>query len=95
MEAKNVKIGGITIGKGNSLVLIAGPCVIESVESAFEHARKIKEIADKLGVPFIFKSSYRNNNKFTLQYFFCKVHHILTWLNRLLFHARHKIERHK
>ncbi|MGB3057839.1 MAG: 3-deoxy-8-phosphooctulonate synthase, partial [Candidatus Omnitrophota bacterium] len=45
------------------LALIAGPCVIESEESALEHARRLKEITGKLGIPFIYKSSYDKANR--------------------------------
>ena len=45
------------------MVLIAGPCVIESENSALRHAEEIKKIADKLKVPFIFKSSYNKANR--------------------------------
>ena len=63
----NVKIKGITIGKGSPVALIAGPCVIESAESTMEHARKIKKIADSAGVPLIFKSSYDKANRSSLK----------------------------
>lgn len=63
MDKKAVKIGSITIGKGSPIVLIAGPCVIESREGAIEHAKRIKEIAQKVSVPFIFKASYDKANR--------------------------------
>jgi 2-dehydro-3-deoxyphosphooctonate aldolase (KDO 8-P synthase) len=43
--------------------LIAGPCVIEGEEITFRIANEIKEITDKLSIPFIFKSSYRKANR--------------------------------
>ncbi len=63
MEAKQIKIDQIRIGAGAPLVLIAGPCVIEDEESALAHARMIKAIAEKVGIPFIFKSSYDKANR--------------------------------
>jgi 2-dehydro-3-deoxyphosphooctonate aldolase (KDO 8-P synthase) len=63
MKVKSVKIGDVEIGKARPLVLIAGPCVIESGESSFQHARRIKEIAEKKNMPFIFKSSYDKANR--------------------------------
>lgn len=63
MKSKHVKVGDITIGAGRPLVLIAGPCVIESAESAKKHARRIKDIAADMGFPFIFKSSYDKANR--------------------------------
>ncbi|KYP13938.1 3-deoxy-8-phosphooctulonate synthase [Flavihumibacter sp. CACIAM 22H1] len=43
--------------------LIAGPCVIESEELLTEVAEKVKQICTKLGIPYIFKSSYRKANR--------------------------------
>lgn len=58
-----VTLGNIKIGGGNPMVLIAGPCAIEDEKSAMRHARRLKEIAAKAGVPFIFKSSYDKANR--------------------------------
>ncbi len=63
MKIIEIKIGNVTIGGGNPLVLIAGPCVIESAASAFRHAAALKKIASSAGVPFIFKSSYDKANR--------------------------------
>lgn len=60
---KEITIGKIKIGGNNPLVLIAGPCVIESEESAFKAAKALKEIAESLGMPFIYKSSYDKANR--------------------------------
>ena len=69
MDKRIVKIGNIKIGKGNPITLIAGPCVIESEESALSHARRIKEIAAKVDMPFIFKASYDKANRSSLSSF--------------------------
>jgi 2-dehydro-3-deoxyphosphooctonate aldolase (KDO 8-P synthase) len=61
--AKEVTIDNIRIGAGNPLVLIAGPCVIESEASALRHAKTLKAIARKAGVPFIYKASYDKANR--------------------------------
>lgn len=45
------------------LMLIAGPCVIESRENVFEIAEKIKEVADKLGIDYYFKASFDKANR--------------------------------
>ena len=45
------------------LMLIAGPCVIESRENVFEIAEKIKEIAEKLGIDYYFKASFDKANR--------------------------------
>ncbi|KPK40931.1 MAG: 2-dehydro-3-deoxyphosphooctonate aldolase [Omnitrophica WOR_2 bacterium SM23_29] len=64
--AKVVSIGKIKIGGENPLVLIAGPCVIEGESSALRHAEKIKIIADRLEIPYIYKSSYDKANRTSL-----------------------------
>ena len=58
-----VEIGPLTIGGGRPLVLIAGPCVIESEDHALGLARALKEIASAAGVPFVFKASYDKANR--------------------------------
>jgi 2-dehydro-3-deoxyphosphooctonate aldolase (KDO 8-P synthase) len=49
--------------------VIAGPCVIESKESALGHATALKEKADRVGVPYIFKSSYDKANRSSVRSF--------------------------
>jgi 2-dehydro-3-deoxyphosphooctonate aldolase (KDO 8-P synthase) len=63
MSTKSVKVGNIEIGAGRPVAVIAGPCVIESRESALKHATLLKEAADRVGVPYIFKSSYDKANR--------------------------------
>jgi len=63
MSTKRVRVGNIEIGAGRPLAVIAGPCVIESRESALKHAALLKEAADRVGVPYIFKSSYDKANR--------------------------------
>ncbi|MEC8274066.1 MAG: 3-deoxy-8-phosphooctulonate synthase [Bacteroidota bacterium] len=53
----------------DSFFLIAGPCAIESEEMAFDIARHIKAICEKLEVPFVFKGSYRKANRSRLDSF--------------------------
>ncbi len=53
----------------NSFFLIAGPCVVESRDLCFEVAGKVKEISDKLSIPFIFKASYKKANRSRLDSF--------------------------
>jgi len=67
--AKTVSIGNIKMGGGNPLVLVAGPCVIESKASAIRHARAIKAVADRLDVPCVFKSSYDKANRTSVRSF--------------------------
>jgi 2-dehydro-3-deoxyphosphooctonate aldolase (KDO 8-P synthase) len=58
-----VRIGKIRIGKGNPLVLIAGPCVLEGEANALEIAKQLKELCGSLKIPFIFKASYEKDNR--------------------------------
>ena len=60
---KLVEIGDFKVGGGRPLAVIAGPCVIESQESALRHAALLKQAADRAGVPYIFKSSYDKANR--------------------------------
>ncbi len=60
---KTIKIGSIKIGPNEPLALIAGPCVIESEEIVLQTAEKVKQIADRLGMPYILKSSYTKDNR--------------------------------
>lgn len=64
-----LKLKNIKIGNGEPLVLIAGPCVVENRNMAFETAREIKKTADGLSIPFIFKSSYKKANRTSLNSF--------------------------
>jgi len=61
-----IKVNNIKIGKDNPLVLIAGPCVIESEANCLETAKRIKDITQALGIPFIFKSSFDKANRLSL-----------------------------
>ena len=58
-----VAIGEIAIGGGRPLVLIAGPCVIESEAHASELAGRLTAMTRQLGVPFIFKASFDKANR--------------------------------
>lgn len=49
--------------EGEMFFLMAGPCVIESEEMAFHVAKKMVEITSRLGIPYIFKGSYRKANR--------------------------------
>jgi 2-dehydro-3-deoxyphosphooctonate aldolase (KDO 8-P synthase) len=58
-----VRLCGFDAGLDRPLFLIAGPCVVESRELQVETAGRLKEITGRLGVPFIFKSSYDKANR--------------------------------
>ncbi len=67
--AKIVEVKNIKIGAGNPIVVIAGPCVVENYEITYETAKRAKEITSELGMPFIFKSSYKKANRTSLEGF--------------------------
>jgi 2-dehydro-3-deoxyphosphooctonate aldolase (KDO 8-P synthase) len=61
-----VKVKDITFGDNSPLVLIAGPCVIESEKIVFQTAEKVKKLTEKYKIPYIFKSSYSKANRLSL-----------------------------
>jgi len=66
---QTIKAQKINIGDKFPMVLIAGPCVIESEGHCLETAKKIKDITTKLGVPFIFKASFDKANRMSIESF--------------------------
>ncbi|MEK8090616.1 3-deoxy-8-phosphooctulonate synthase [Thermithiobacillus plumbiphilus] len=60
---------GFPVGIEHPFFLIAGPCVIESEGLALETAGQLKEIADRLGIPFIYKSSFDKANRSSVKSF--------------------------
>ncbi len=67
MAPRIVTVGGFEIGAGKPLALIAGPCVIEGRDSALRHASFLKKVADRVGIPFIYKSSYDKANRTSVE----------------------------
>lgn len=63
-QTKIIRINSdVTIGGNRPFTLLAGPCAIESEQMAFDVAGKLKEICDKLSIPFVFKSSFDKANR--------------------------------
>jgi len=58
-----VKLINFTVGPDKPLFLIAGPCVVESEGLVLDVAGKLKELTARLGIPFIFKSSFDKANR--------------------------------
>ncbi len=58
-----MKLCGFDVGLDNPFFLIAGPCVIESHQLAIDTAGTLTEITKRLGIPFIYKSSYDKANR--------------------------------
>jgi 2-dehydro-3-deoxyphosphooctonate aldolase (KDO 8-P synthase) len=67
--AHAVEIGSITVGSGRPPLVIAGPCVIESEQLAVDTAGVVAEIAQSLGVPYVFKSSFDKANRTSITSF--------------------------
>lgn len=63
----HINYDNIMLGEGRPLVLIGGPCVIETEESCCRIAEKIKDISCKLKIPFIFKASYDKANRTSIK----------------------------
>ena len=64
---KPLHFAGLTIGGASPLLLIAGPCVIESEAHALGLARVLRDIAVRTGIQFIFKASYDKANRTSAQ----------------------------
>ncbi len=67
--ARSVRVGSVTIGGGAPLVVIAGPCVIESRDSALRHAERLARLAADAGVGLVYKSSFDKANRTSLESF--------------------------
>jgi len=64
-----MKLCGFEVGLDQPLFLIAGPCVIESMELARETAGQLKEISERLNIPLIYKSSFDKANRTSTESF--------------------------
>jgi 2-dehydro-3-deoxyphosphooctonate aldolase (KDO 8-P synthase) len=62
-------IAGHGVGDGRELLLIAGPCVMESDGHALAHARRVKALAAKHGLPVVFKASFDKANRSSVKSF--------------------------
>ena len=69
MPTRRVRAGTVEIGGGAPLVLIAGPCVIESREAALRHAERLADLAARAGLPLVYKSSFDKANRTALASF--------------------------
>ena len=58
-----MKLCGFEVGLDQPFFLIAGPCVIESQQMAFDTAGQLKELTTELGIPLIYKSSFDKANR--------------------------------
>jgi len=58
-----IQFAGLTVGGGLPLLVIAGPCVIESEAHAIDTALAVRDITRRAGVPYVFKASYDKANR--------------------------------
>src|SRR5690349_17555519 len=63
MEQKTINAGNLKISNKQPFTLIAGPCQMENEDHAFMMCGKLKEITSKLGIPFIYKTSFDKANR--------------------------------
>jgi 2-dehydro-3-deoxyphosphooctonate aldolase (KDO 8-P synthase) len=68
-ESVSAQLGSITVGPGQPLVLIAGPCVIESAEHALKMAESVAAIAKRVEMPYVFKASFDKANRSSVHSF--------------------------
>jgi 2-dehydro-3-deoxyphosphooctonate aldolase (KDO 8-P synthase) len=69
METVRALVGGHEVGDGRPLLLIAGPCVIESEAQALSHALRVRALAARHGVPVVFKASFDKANRTSVRSF--------------------------
>ena len=67
MTNKEVNCNGIKISNTNKIVLISGPCQLETEQHAMDMAGKIKEISTKFKIGFIYKTSFDKANRTSLK----------------------------
>ena len=64
---KTITVGNLKIANNLPLVIIAGPCQMESRQHALEMATALKEMTDKLGIGLIYKTSYDKANRTSIK----------------------------
>ena len=67
MKNLTIKCGSIEISNSNNFCLIAGPCQLETEQHAMDMAGKIKDIASKFKIGFIYKTSFDKANRTSLK----------------------------
>ena len=67
---QEVRIGdNIVVGRGRPLLVIAGPCVIESEHLCLEVARSVRDVCSQVGLPCVFKASFDKANRTSISSF--------------------------
>jgi len=63
----SVTVKDFVLGAGNPLFLIGGPCVLEDEQRTLDIGRRIRDVCRRLGIPYVFKSSYDKANRTNLR----------------------------
>jgi len=63
----HVKVGNLTVANDLPFTLLAGPCALESREHAMDMSGALKEITDKLGIGFVYKTSFDKANRTSIK----------------------------
>ncbi|GMU84442.1 MAG: 2-dehydro-3-deoxyphosphooctonate aldolase [Planctomycetota bacterium] len=69
MQPESVAVGPYFSGRGRPLLLIAGPCVIESLEHCLRLGERIAAVAKAVGLPYVFKASFDKANRSSVHSF--------------------------
>ncbi len=67
--SNSIELCGRKVGPGQPLFVLAGPDVVESEEMVLRHAKRVREVCERLGVPFAFKCSYDKANRTSIKSF--------------------------
>jgi 2-dehydro-3-deoxyphosphooctonate aldolase (KDO 8-P synthase) len=67
VSPRHVRAGNVTFGNDLPFVLIAGPCAMEGRQHAFDMAGKLKELTQKLGLGFVYKTSFDKANRTSIK----------------------------
>ena len=65
----SIELCGRKVGPGQPLFVLAGPDIVESEEMVLRHAKRVREVCERLGVPFAFKCSYDKANRTSIKSF--------------------------
>ena len=69
MSNHSVDVGSFKIGRGQPLALLAGPCIIESMDHCLHVGRTVADICKRLGIHYVFKCSFDKANRTSAQGF--------------------------
>ncbi|GAB5496949.1 MAG: 3-deoxy-8-phosphooctulonate synthase [Phycisphaerales bacterium] len=83
-EPRACRVADITIARGQPLAIIAGPCVLESLEQGLQIGQAMKDACQAAGLPYIFKASFDKANRSSItSYRGPGIDDGLTWINQI------------